>query len=119
MPSPHSASLHWLVQASVFTRAGVTRIVDYAFELARGRRSYVTSATKSNGIVHTMPFWDEVVAELAPQWLADHEVASGAARSWVSYQPLGVVFAVMPMLVFYFLIKNMLISGMVLGAVKG
>jgi tartrate dehydrogenase/decarboxylase/D-malate dehydrogenase len=53
------------VQEAVFTRAGVTRIADYAFELARSRRSYVTSATKSNGIVHTMPFWDEVVAERA------------------------------------------------------
>jgi succinate-semialdehyde dehydrogenase/glutarate-semialdehyde dehydrogenase len=38
----------------------------------------------------------EVVADWAPEWLADHEVASGAARSWLSYEPLGVVFAVMP-----------------------
>ncbi|GAA4369100.1 aldehyde dehydrogenase family protein [Nocardioides caricicola] len=38
----------------------------------------------------------EVVADLAPGWLADHEVASGASRSWLSYEPLGVVFAVMP-----------------------
>ena len=53
------------VQESVFTRVGVTRIADYAFELAQTRRRYVTSATKSNGIVHTMPFWDEVVAERA------------------------------------------------------
>ncbi|MCE7002699.1 tartrate dehydrogenase [Kibdelosporangium philippinense] len=53
------------VQEAVFTRAGVTRIVDYAFTLAQGRRQHVTSATKSNGIVHTMPFWDEVVAERA------------------------------------------------------
>ena len=37
-----------------------------------------------------------VVADLAPGWLADHEVASGASRSWLSYEPLGVVFAVMP-----------------------
>jgi tartrate dehydrogenase/decarboxylase/D-malate dehydrogenase len=53
------------VQESVFTRVGVTRIAEFAFELARGRRSYVTSATKSNGIVHTLPFWDEVVASVA------------------------------------------------------
>ena len=38
----------------------------------------------------------DIVAELAPGWLADHEVASGALRSWLSYEPLGVVFAVMP-----------------------
>jgi tartrate dehydrogenase/decarboxylase/D-malate dehydrogenase len=53
------------VQESIFTRAGVGRIADYAFELAESRRRYVTSATKSNGIVHTLPFWDEVVAERA------------------------------------------------------
>ncbi|KUH95752.1 tartrate dehydrogenase [Mycobacterium sp. IS-3022] len=56
------------VQESVFTRVGVSRIADFAFELARSRRSYVTSATKSNGIVHTLPFWDEVVAERAAQF---------------------------------------------------
>ncbi|GAB3217194.1 tartrate dehydrogenase [Mycolicibacterium hippocampi] len=65
------------VQESVFTRAGVSRIADYAFELARTRRNYVTSATKSNGIVHTLPFWDEVVAERAAnypqvQWDSEH-----------------------------------------------
>lgn len=49
-----------VVQESVFTRQGVDRIMDYAFKLAEGRaRKHVTSATKSNGIVHTMPFWDE------------------------------------------------------------
>lgn len=55
------------VQEAVFTRPGVTRIVDHAFGLARTRRGYLTSATKSNGIVHTMPFWDEVVRERAEQ----------------------------------------------------
>ncbi|MBW9204464.1 tartrate dehydrogenase [Mumia sp. zg.B17] len=65
------------VQESVFTRAGVTRVVDYAFELARARSGYLTSATKSNGIVHTLPFWDEVVAERAERfgdvrWDAEH-----------------------------------------------
>lgn len=48
------------IQESVFTRAGVDRILRYAFELARKRpRKHVTSATKSNGIVYTMPYWDE------------------------------------------------------------
>jgi tartrate dehydrogenase/decarboxylase / D-malate dehydrogenase len=51
------------VQEAVFTRPGVTRILDYAFELAKTRKNVLTSATKSNGIVHTMPFWDELVAE--------------------------------------------------------
>src|SRR5712692_9295132 len=47
------------VQQNIFTRRGVDRILRYAFELARRRKSHVTSATKSNGIIHTMPFWDE------------------------------------------------------------
>ena len=51
------------IQESIFTRSGVTRIVDYALELAARRRGHLTSATKSNGIVHTLPFWDEIVAE--------------------------------------------------------
>ena len=47
-------------QMSVFTRKGVDRILRYAFELANSRpKKHLTSATKSNGIVHTMPYWDE------------------------------------------------------------
>ncbi|MFC4909734.1 tartrate dehydrogenase [Actinomadura gamaensis] len=53
------------VQEAVFTRAGVTRVLDYAFGLAARRGGRLTSATKSNGIVHTLPFWDELVAERA------------------------------------------------------
>jgi len=56
------------VQESVFTRVGVERITRHAFELARTRRRRLTSATKSNGIVHTMPFWDEVVSEVAADY---------------------------------------------------
>ena len=49
-----------VVQETVFTRRGVDRILRYAFELAAARpRRKVTSATKSNGIIHTMPYWDE------------------------------------------------------------
>jgi tartrate dehydrogenase/decarboxylase / D-malate dehydrogenase len=47
------------VQQTVFTRRGVNRVLRFAFELARKRRKHLTSATKSNGIIHTMPFWDE------------------------------------------------------------
>jgi tartrate dehydrogenase/decarboxylase/D-malate dehydrogenase len=50
------------VQEAVFTRTGVTRVAEFAVAQARARRGLVTSATKSNGIIHTMPFWDEVVA---------------------------------------------------------
>ncbi|MCY4428798.1 MAG: tartrate dehydrogenase [Rhodospirillales bacterium] len=48
------------MQESIFTRRGVDRVLDWAFELAATRPArHVTSATKSNGIVHTMPYWDE------------------------------------------------------------
>ena len=48
------------VQQSIFTRRGTDRIMRYAFELAKTRdRRHVTSATKSNGIIHSMPYWDE------------------------------------------------------------
>src|SRR5690606_6813214 len=53
------------MQETVFTRHGVSRIARYASELALSRSGRLTSATKSNGIVHTMPFWDEIVTEAA------------------------------------------------------
>jgi len=54
------------VQQSVFTRRGCERVMRYAFELAMTRpKRHVTSATKSNGIIHSMPFWDERFAEVA------------------------------------------------------
>jgi len=47
-------------QESIFTRKGVDRILEFAFDLARKRPAkHVTSATKSNGISITMPYWDE------------------------------------------------------------
>jgi len=50
----------FVTQEMVFTRQGVDRVMRYAFELAMKRnRKKLTSATKSNGIVHTMPYWDE------------------------------------------------------------
>jgi tartrate dehydrogenase/decarboxylase/D-malate dehydrogenase len=47
------------MQQTIFTRRGCDRVMRYAFDLARKRRKHVTSATKSNGIIHTMPYWDE------------------------------------------------------------
>jgi tartrate dehydrogenase/decarboxylase/D-malate dehydrogenase len=58
-----------VVQETVFTRRGVDRILRFAFELAAARpKKHLTSATKSNGIVHSMPFWDERVAVMSPQF---------------------------------------------------
>jgi tartrate dehydrogenase/decarboxylase / D-malate dehydrogenase len=56
-------------QQSVFTRVGTDRILKFAFELARSRpKKHLTSATKSNGIIHTMPYWDERFAEIAKSY---------------------------------------------------
>jgi len=56
-------------QESVFTRKGVDRILEFAFELARKRPAkHLTSATKSNGISITMPFWDERVKAMAARY---------------------------------------------------
>ncbi|ADG07678.1 tartrate dehydrogenase [Kyrpidia tusciae] len=49
------------VQTSVFTRYGIERVARYALSLARRRRGHVAVATKSNGLAHTMPYWDEVI----------------------------------------------------------
>ncbi len=58
-----------VVQETVFTRKGVDRVLRYAFELARTRKAkHVTSATKSNGIIHTMTFWDERFAAIAHEY---------------------------------------------------
>jgi tartrate dehydrogenase/decarboxylase / D-malate dehydrogenase len=58
-----------VVQETVFTRRGVDRILRYAFELARSRpRKHLTSATKSNGIIHTMPYWDERFRAIAGEY---------------------------------------------------
>ena len=56
-------------QQTFLTRKGTDRIMKYAFELAMTRpKKHVTSATKSNGIIHTMPYWDERFAETAKSY---------------------------------------------------
>ncbi len=59
----------FVTQQSCFTRKGVDRIMRFAFELALKRvRRHVTSATKSNGISITMPYWDERFAAMGKQY---------------------------------------------------
>jgi len=58
-----------VVQETIMTRIGVDRALKYAFELAAKRpKRHLTSATKSNGISITMPYWDERVAAMAPSY---------------------------------------------------
>jgi len=53
------------VQQAIFTRKGCDRVMRFAFEQAMKRRRHVTSATKSNGIIHSMPYWDERFAAMS------------------------------------------------------
>jgi len=58
-----------VMQETVMSRTGVDRVLRYAFEVARSRpKKHLTSATKSNGIAITMPYWDERVAAMAQQY---------------------------------------------------
>lgn len=58
-----------VVQQSVFTRRGTDRVLKYAFDLATTREArHVSSATKSNGIIHAMPFWDKRFAAMAERY---------------------------------------------------
>ncbi|ETP70765.1 tartrate dehydrogenase [Planococcus glaciei] len=59
-----------VVQNAVFTKRGVSRVMEYGFEIAGKRNGHLTSATKSNGIAHSMPFWDEVFKEMAASYPA-------------------------------------------------
>ena len=59
----------FVLQEAVFSRKGVDRILKYAFELAQSRpKKHLTSATKSNGIAISMPYWDERVEAMAAQY---------------------------------------------------
>jgi tartrate dehydrogenase/decarboxylase/D-malate dehydrogenase len=53
------------IQTSVFSRFNIERVARYAFDLARGRRKHLTSITKSNAMQYAMPFWDEVINDVA------------------------------------------------------
>jgi tartrate dehydrogenase/decarboxylase/D-malate dehydrogenase len=77
------------VQEAVFTRRGTDRVIAYACELAARRRGRICSATKSNGIIHTMPFWDERFAHVTsrhPQ-LAAEQVLIDALAAMVVLDP--------------------------------
>lgn len=59
----------FVLQESVFTRTGVDRILKFAFDLAQSRpKKHLTSATKSNGISISMPYWDERVEAMAKKF---------------------------------------------------
>ena len=57
-----------VTQTATFSRRGCDRVMRYAFELAKSRRGHVTSATKSNGLLHSMPYWDRRFAAIAAEY---------------------------------------------------
>lgn len=58
-----------VIQETVMTRIGVDRVLKYAYELAQSRpKRHLTSATKSNGISISMPYWDQRVAEMGKKY---------------------------------------------------
>lgn len=58
-----------VIQESVFTRTGVDRVLKYAFEVAQSRPAkHLSSATKSNGLAISMPYWDERLEQMAVQY---------------------------------------------------
>lgn len=80
------------IQEAVFSRTGVERVAEYAVEQAMRRKRHLVSATKSNGIIHTMPFWDEVVGEVAARadGLTTEKVLIDALAARLVLKPLSV-----------------------------
>jgi tartrate dehydrogenase/decarboxylase/D-malate dehydrogenase len=75
------------IETSVFTREGVRRVVQYAFELAESRSKRLTSATKSNASRFGYVLWDEVVEEVAadhPDVTVDRALVDALAARMVS-----------------------------------
>ncbi|MBU3066304.1 tartrate dehydrogenase [Nocardia sp. NEAU-G5] len=58
----------FVLQESVFTRIGCERIIRYAFERAAERDGRLCSATKSNGLIHSMPYWDSIFERIAAEY---------------------------------------------------
>ena len=95
----HRGTPHELAeQTGIFTRRGIDRIARYAFHLARSRpRKLLASATKSNVLQHAMVLWDEVVADVAPDFpdvtFRKYHVDALAARLVTHPQSLDVIVA--------------------------
>ena len=85
------------VETSIFTRAGVERILRFGFEQARARRGRLASVTKSNAQKYSMVFWDEVTRKLAADYpdvqVTSYHVDALAARMVMAPESLDVVVA--------------------------
>src|SRR5690242_5024235 len=78
-----------VVQEAVFTRRGTDRVMRYACALAATRSGRICSATKSNGIIHTMPFWDERFAQVTADFaqLESEQVLIDALAAMIVLDP--------------------------------
>ena len=56
------------IDMSVFTRKGIERIAHYAFRLARQRQKKLTNVTKSNTLIHSLVYWDQVIEEVGQSY---------------------------------------------------
>ncbi|MET4103781.1 tartrate dehydrogenase/decarboxylase/D-malate dehydrogenase [Roseovarius sp. MBR-78] len=85
------------VETAIFTRAGVERILRFAFEQARARRRHVTSVTKSNAQKYSMVFWDEITRHVAADYpdvaVSMMHIDAMAARMVMAPESLDVVVA--------------------------
>ncbi|TPJ36110.1 tartrate dehydrogenase [Mesorhizobium sp. B2-8-3] len=85
------------VETSIFTRAGVERILRFGFEQARTRRGKLASVTKSNAQKYSMVFWDEITRKLAADYpdveVTSYHVDALAARMIMAPESLDVVVA--------------------------
>lgn len=85
------------VETSIFTRAGVERILRFGFEQARARSGKLASVTKSNAQKYSMVFWDEITRKLAVEYpdvaVTSYHVDALAARMIMAPETLDVVVA--------------------------
>ncbi|MBN7804481.1 tartrate dehydrogenase [Agrobacterium rosae] len=85
------------VETSIFTRAGVERILRFGFEQARSRRKKLASVTKSNAQKYSMVFWDEMTAKIAAEYpeveVTNYHIDAMAARMVMAPETLDVVVA--------------------------
>ncbi len=85
------------VETSVFTRAGVERILRFGFEQAKARSGRLASVTKSNAQKYSMVFWDEITAKLAGEYpdveVKSYHIDAMAARMVMAPESLDVVVA--------------------------
>ena len=85
------------IQNNVFSKRATKQAMNIAFDLASKRKGLVTSATKSNGIFHAMPFWDEIFKEVSGQYpdiKAESKHIDALAAYFVTHpQDLDVVVA--------------------------